>query len=332
MNNKEVLLSVSDLKVCFHTEWGSITPVNNVSFDLHNGETTAIVGESGCGKSLTALSIMGLIDKPGRIVSGKIDFDGKDLTKLTQAGWKKVRGKEIAMIFQEPLTSLNPVYTVGNQLSEAIRLHQKASRAQAKQRSIELLRQAGIPRPEKVYDSYPHALSGGMRQRVMIAIALSCSPRLLIADEPTTALDVTIQAQILELMRKLSREFKTAIMLITHDLGVVAEMADRVIIMYAGQIVEQGDVFSLFENPLHPYTLGLLGSTPRMDEETEELNAIEGAVPSPYKAMAGCPFHPRCSKATAECAVTAPERIDIAPGRSVRCLLYRDRKGGGHNA
>ncbi len=329
MIESETLLTVKDLKIRFNTELGTITPVNGVSFTLRNGETTAIVGESGCGKSLTAMSIMGLIDKPGQIAAGNILFGGRDLTKLSQREWKKVRGKEIAMIFQEPLTSLNPVYTVGDQISEAIRLHQKVSKAEAKQRSIELLKQAGIPRPEKVFDSYPHSLSGGMRQRAMIAIALSCSPRLLIADEPTTALDVTIQAQILELMRKLSREFKTAIMLITHDLGVVAEMADWVIIMYAGQIVEQGNVFALFENPLHPYTVGLLGSTPKMNaEDTEELEAIEGIVPSPYEKTDGCPFRPRCSRALPQCGRTAPEMVEISQNRSVRCLLYGGSKGG----
>ncbi|MEG1810000.1 MAG: ABC transporter ATP-binding protein [Clostridia bacterium] len=328
MDERKTLLTVKDLRVCFNTDYGKITPVDGITFELCNSETTAIVGESGCGKSLTAFSIMGLIDKPGWIDCGSIDFDGREIVGLSQREWQKVRGKDMAMIFQEPLSSLNPVITVGNQISESIILHQKVNKAEARRRSVELLQHAGIPRAEKVFDSYPHSLSGGMRQRVMIAMALSCNPRLLIADEPTTALDVTIQAQILELMRKLSREYNTAIMLITHDLGVVAEMADQVIIMYAGQIVERADVFSLFHDALHPYTVGLLGSTPKLQDDTGELDAIEGVVPSPYNLPHGCRFCPRCPKAMDRCADECPPLITLADGRSVRCLLYSEMKGG----
>ena len=312
----------------FATDDGLITPVDGVSFSIHYGKTTAVVGESGCGKSLTALSIMGLVAKPGRVVEGQILFEGRELTGLKKKEWQKVRGKDIAMIFQEPLTSLNPVFTVGNQISESILLHQDVDRKEAKRRSIELLKRVGIPRAERVFDSYPHQLSGGMRQRVMIAIALSCNPRLLIADEPTTALDVTIQAQILELMRGLSREFNTAILLITHDLGVVAEMADEVIIMYAGQIVESGDVFELFKDPKHPYTQGLLGSMPKLNEDLEELDIIEGVVPSPYALPKGCRFSPRCKKAMPECHEKQPPLCRLENGCQVRCWQYGGQMGG----
>ncbi|MFY9411253.1 MAG: ABC transporter ATP-binding protein, partial [Dethiobacteria bacterium] len=248
------LLEVIDLKVEFNTDEGRVLPVDGVSFSLNDGETTAIVGESGCGKSLTALSIMGLIDKPGRIVGGKILFEGKDLLCLSKRERHAMRGKELAMIFQEPMSSLNPVFTVGYQIAESILLHQNVDQKEAKKRSIELLKRTGIPRAEKVFDSYPHSLSGGMCQRAMIAIALSCNPKLLIADEPTTALDVSIQSQILDILHSLAKEDKKSILLITHDFGVVAEMADQVVIMYAGQVVEKSDVFSLFDEPKHPYT------------------------------------------------------------------------------
>lgn len=324
MSENSTLLQINNLKVSFNTDNGFISPVDGVSFDIKDGETLSVVGESGCGKSLTALAIMGLIDKPGRIEEGKILFQNRDLVNVKKSDWHQIRGKELAMIFQEPLTSLNPVFTIGNQISESICLHQKVNKQEARKRSIELLKRVGISRADKVYDSYPHSLSGGMRQRAMIAIALSCNPKMLIADEPTTALDVTIQAQILELMRGLSREYGTAIMLITHDLGVVAEMADQVIVMYAGQVVEKSDVFSLFKDPKHPYTYGLLSSTPKINEDKEELEAIEGVVPNPYDVPKGCRFYPRCSKVHERCVLEQPKLIEISDKRAVRCWLYQD--------
>ena len=316
------LLQVENLKVNYYTDNGVVSPVDGVSFEIKEGETLAIVGESGCGKSLTALSIMGLIDKPGKIAEGKIIFQGKDLVKISKRNWHQIRGEELAMIFQEPLTSLNPVFTIGNQISESIRLHQKVNKQEAKKRSIELIKRVGIPRADKIYNSYPHFLSGGMRQRAMIAIALSCNPKLLIADEPTTALDVTIQAQILELMRGLSREYGTAIMLITHDLGVVAEMADQVVVMYTGQVVERSDVFSLFKHPKHPYTQGLLSSIPNICELKDELETIEGVVPNLSELPQGCRFYPRCSKAHERCILGQPELKKVSNKQAARCWLY----------
>ncbi|EGL81759.1 oligopeptide/dipeptide ABC transporter, ATPase subunit [Caldalkalibacillus thermarum TA2.A1] len=324
MEEKQKLLEVRDLQTHFFTEDGVIPSVDGVTFDVHKGETLAIVGESGCGKSVTSLSIMRLVSEPGKIMRGQILFEGKDLTKLSEREMRSIRGNEIAMIFQEPLTSLNPVFTVGDQVAEVLRLHQKLSRKQAKERTIQLLRKVGIPRSDKVYDAYPHELSGGMRQRVMIAMALSCNPKLLIADEPTTALDVTIQAQILRLMRELTEEFHTSIMLITHDLGVVAEMADRVIVMYAGQVVEKTDVFTLFKSPKHPYTQGLLNSTPKIHELKDELESIEGTVPPPSNMPKGCRFHPRCPHATAQCVKHEPALKEVDLGHEVRCWLYED--------
>ncbi|MDM5314916.1 ABC transporter ATP-binding protein [Fictibacillus sp. b24] len=323
MPNHNNLLDVKNLHTYFHTENGVVPSVNGVSFSVKEGETVAIVGESGCGKSVTSLSIMGLVSSPGKIEDGEILFEGKDLTNLSKSEIRKLRGNDIAMIFQEPLTSLNPLFTVGNQISESIKLHQKVSKEIAKQKSIEMLKKVGIPRPEKVYHSFPHLLSGGMRQRVMIAIALSCNPKLLIADEPTTALDVTIQAQILELMKGLTEEFNTSIMLITHDLGVVAEMADTVIVMYAGQVVEYTDVFSLYSSPKHPYTQGLLDSTPKIHELNEELRSIEGTVPSPANMPSGCSFHPRCPHAMPKCLEAQPELLEVADNQQVRCWLYQ---------
>jgi len=324
MSENSTLLKVENLKVNFYTDYGIISSVDDVSFEVDDGETLAIVGESGCGKSVTALSIMGLIDKPGKVTDGKIMFQGRDLASLRKRDWYKIRGKELAMIFQEPLTSLNPVFTVGDQISESIRLHQKVDKDEASKRSIELLKRVGIPRADKIFNSYPHSLSGGMRQRVMIAIALSCNPKLLIADEPTTALDVTIQAQILELMRDLSREYGTAIILITHDLGVVADMADRVVVMYAGQVVERGDVFSLFREPKHPYTQGLLKSTPKLFEEKDELETIDGMVPNPLDMPRGCRFYPRCPKAHERCIQGQPILQRVSDKQYVRCWLYQD--------
>lgn len=320
----EKLLEVKNLQTHFHTESGVIPSVDGVSFSIGEGEMIAVVGESGCGKSVTSLSIMGLVGSPGKIEGGEIVFEGKDLTKLSKREMRKLRGNEIAMIFQEPLTSLNPLFTVGNQISESIKLHQKVSKEEAKVKGIEMLKKVGIPRPEKVYSSYPHLLSGGMRQRVMIAMALSCNPKLLIADEPTTALDVTIQAQILELMRELTREYNTSIMLITHDLGVVAEMVDTVIVMYAGQVVEYTDVFTLFKNPKHPYTKGLLDSTPKIHERKDELLSIEGTVPSPASMPKGCRFQPRCPFAIEKCVHQLPELREVESGHKVRCWLHEE--------
>lgn len=320
------ILKVNDLHTYFKTENGTIPSVNGVSFEVKEGETLAIVGESGSGKSVTSLSIMGLIDSPGKVEKGEILFEGKNLVSFKNSEYRRLRGNEIAMIFQEPLTSLNPLFTVGNQISEAIRLHQKVNKKIAKVKSIEMLRHVGIPRPEKVFSSYPHVLSGGMRQRVMIAMALSCHPKLLIADEPTTALDVTIQAQILYLMKKLAKEQNTAILLITHDLGVVAEMADHVAVMYAGQVVEYTDVFTLFSKPRHPYTKGLLESTPKFHAIDEELVSIRGTVPTPSNMPSGCKFYPRCSVAKDICQTVEPRLNEIAHKQQVRCWLY-DEEG-----
>lgn len=324
MNEEKVLLNVNNLHTYFMTENGIIPSVNGVSFEMKEGETLAIVGESGSGKSVTSLSIMGLIESPGKIVKGKIKFKEKELNKLQEKEYRNLRGNEIAMIFQEPLTSLNPLFTVGNQISESIILHQKVNKKIARDKSIEMLKHVGIPRPEKVYDSYPHVLSGGMRQRVMIAMALSCQPQLLIADEPTTALDVTIQAQILNLMRNLSKEHGTAILLITHDLGVVAEMADKVVVMYAGQVVEYTDVFTLFREPKHPYTKGLLNSTPKFFETNEELESIDGTVPTINNMPKGCKFHPRCPFATEKCIHEEPQIRTTFDGHQIRCWLYEE--------
>lgn len=284
----EKLLEINNLKTHFFTEAGVVPSVDDVSFSIKKGEIVAVVGESGSGKSVTALSIMRLLDKAGKVVNGEILFDGKDLTKASEKELRNLRGDDIAMIFQEPLTSLNPVFTIGNQMMEPIRLHLKLSKKDAKARCIEMLDKVGIPRADKVFDSFPHSLSGGMRQRVMIAMALSCNPMLLIADEPTTALDVTIQAQILNLMRDIVEDLGTAILIITHDLGVVAEMADKVVVMYAGQVVEYADVFTLFKNPKHPYTQGLIDSTPKINQLYEKLHSIPGTVPNPLNYPTGC--------------------------------------------
>lgn len=294
--------------------------VNGVSFSVSRGETLAIVGESGCGKSVTSLSIMRLVASPGEVVGGEILFDGQDLLKLSKNEMRKMRGNKISMIFQEPMSSLNPVFTIENQLCEVFRIHEKLDRKQARARSVEMLERVGIPNPERVVGYYPHQLSGGMRQRVMIAMALACNPDLLIADEPTTALDVTIQAQILELMKSLNKEYRTGVILITHDLGVVAEMADRVVVMYAGEVVEDAPVFELFANPQHPYTVGLMKSLPKMDEQVEELDSIIGSVPNPLDMPQGCAFHPRCPKATVECTQIKPQLEEYRANHAVRCL------------
>ncbi|HHY16726.1 MAG TPA: ABC transporter ATP-binding protein [Firmicutes bacterium] len=317
------ILQVNNLKTSFFTSDGVVTAVDGVSFSIREGETLAIVGESGCGKSVTSLSIMGLIPwPPGKILHGQIFLDGEDLLLKSEEEMQKVRGNKISMIFQEPMTSLNPVLSVGFQIMEALELHQGLSTGDAMKKAVEMLRLVGIPEPERRVAEYPHQMSGGMRQRVMIAMALACNPRLLIADEPTTALDVTIQAQILDLMGRLQQDMGTAILLITHDMGVVAEMAERVIVMYAGQFVEEGDVESIFDHPLHPYTSGLLSSIPRVDVDSERLHVIPGAVPSPFEFPSGCRFHPRCNQSIQRCRDEEPQLFQIGPGRKVRCWLY----------
>ena len=331
MKDDEILLEVSGLKTYFQDRKGQVPAVDGVDFILRKGETLGIVGESGCGKSVTSMSILHLLPPKGRIVDGTIRFKGRDITHLPPAEMAKLRGKEIAMIFQEPMTSLNPVYTVGYQISEMILRHEKVSKKEARARAIEMLRLVNIPAPEKRIDEYPHELSGGMRQRVMIAMALSCNPELLIADEPTTALDVTIQAQILELMRTLKQTLNTSIMMITHDLGVVAEMSDYVLVMYAGMVMEYSDVRSLFADSLHPYTQGLLKALPRMGESQEKLYVIDGVVPSLYELPTGCRFWPRCAYATERCKHEIPALYEVE-GRKVRCFRYENgvKEAGSH--
>jgi peptide/nickel transport system ATP-binding protein len=326
---EEYLLKVDKVQTVFKTGKGEITSVEEVSFQLKPGQTIGIVGESGCGKSVTSLSIMRLLGKHGYVKNGSILFNGKDLAKISEAEMREIRGNEISMIFQEPMTSLNPVFTIGNQMMEGIRLHMKLGKKDARNYAIEMLKSVGIPRAEAIMNEFPHALSGGMRQRVMIAMALSCRPRLLIADEPTTALDVTIQAQILELMKKLRSQSNTAIVLITHDLGVVAEMVDKIIVMYAGQVVEEADVFTLFDNPKHPYTKGLIGSIPHIETHQEErLVSIPGAVPSLQNMPTGCRFHTRCEFATERCLQEQPNLIhlDETGEHKVRCWLAEEEE------
>ncbi|MEE2831589.1 MAG: ABC transporter ATP-binding protein [Candidatus Latescibacterota bacterium] len=316
------ILEVRDLRTSFHTREGEGRAVDGVSFHLDRGETLGLVGESGCGKSVTALSILGLVAPPGRIGGGQILLSGRDLLTLPEKDMRQVRGDEVAMVFQEPMSSLNPVLTCGRQIEEAVRLHQGGSRQEAKARAIEMMHLVGIPAPEQRVDDYPHQLSGGMRQRVMIAIALSCSPDVLIADEPTTALDVTIQAQILELLEKLQAEFHMAILLITHDLGVVAEVADRVAVMYAGQIVETATTKDLFASPRHPYTRGLLRSIPHLDGRQERLEVIPGRVPEATSLPFGCRFHPRCSLAESACEATDQSLEECGADHEVRCRRW----------
>lgn len=321
------LIEVVNLKTIFQSDKGEAVPVDNVSFTLQPGETIGIVGESGCGKSVTSLSIMRLLGEHGRIKEGVIRFNDLDLTKFREDRMREIRGNEISMIFQEPMTSLNPVLTIGDQLMEGIKLHLKLKKKEAKVYAVEMLKKVGIPRAEAIIEEYPHALSGGMRQRVMIAMALACKPKLLIADEPTTALDVTIQAQILELMKKLREDYGTAIMLITHDLGVVAEMADKVIVMYAGQVVEEADVFTLFDDPKHPYTKGLIESIPHIEyEEDVRLVSIPGTVPSLHQMPKGCRFHTRCPYVTKRCLEEQPPLLSAAEGHSARCWLVEVEK------
>ncbi len=320
MANDEMLLEIEDLKTWFHTDIGVAKSVDGVSYGIRKGETLGVVGESGCGKSVTALSIMGLVPSPpGRIEGGAIRFDGVDLTKLPSEEMRKMRGRRISMIFQEPLTSLNPVYTAGNQIMEAIAVHEpEVEPAEARRRAIDMLRRVGIPSPEKRVDEYPHQLSGGMLQRVMIAMALVLGPDLLIADEPTTALDVTIQAQILDLLQRMQDEFHMSILLITHDLGVVAETCDRVVVMYAGKVAETTDIHRLFERPAHPYTVALFESLPDVSTGAARLPTIPGMVPSAYEFPSGCRFRDRCAYADAAC-LTEASIVEIEPGHLVAC-------------
>lgn len=321
---ENTLLEVKDLRTYFHTKKGDVHAVDGVDFSVDKGKTLCIVGESGCGKSVTSLSIMQLIDKKGEIVSGQVNFQGKDLLHYEEKDIREVRGNKISMIFQEPMTSLNPVFTIGRQVSEPLILHRGMSKKEGKQEAIELLTRVGIPRADEIVNEYPHQLSGGMRQRVMIAMALACEPELLIADEPTTALDVTIQAQILDLMNGLQSKYGMSIIFITHDLGVVAEMADHVVVMYAGRIVEEADSLELYDNPKHPYTIGLLGSIPDIDNDKERLANIDGVVPNPLSMPKGCPFHPRCEKATSLCKEEIPELREVVEGHKVSCFLYEE--------
>jgi peptide/nickel transport system ATP-binding protein len=314
------VLEVRDLRTEFHTDDGSFPAVDGVSFSVEAGQTLAIVGESGCGKSVTALSIMGLVpNPPGRIAGGSIRFEGRELVGLPKRELLDLRGNGMAMIFQEPMTSLNPAFSIGDQIVEGLLRHRAISRAEAQARAIEVLRQVRIPAPEQRFHEYPHKLSGGMRQRAMIAMALACQPRLLIADEPTTALDVTIQAQIIDLMRTLQAETGTAVILITHDLGVVAEVADEVAVMYAGKVVERAPAQVLFDQPQHPYTVGLLGSIPRLDVQRERLASIEGQVPNPLRRPAGCKFADRCPFAIEKCRVEVPPLLEVGPSHRSAC-------------
>jgi oligopeptide/dipeptide ABC transporter ATP-binding protein len=320
------LLEIKNLQTQFLTSAGLVRAVDDVSFHLDGGELLGLVGESGCGKSITALSIMRLVAPPGKIVGGQITFDGRDLLKLSNAAMRAIRGNDIAMIFQDPMTSLNPVYTVGEQIAEALRLHRKLSRKAARAEAIEAMREVSIPDPSRRVNDYPHQLSGGMRQRVMIAMALACNPKLLIADEPTTALDVTIQAQILELLDELRKTRQLAVLLITHDLGVVAEVAERVAVMYTGKIVEESPVDELFAQPKHPYTEGLLRSVPKLTAagvvRKQRLETIEGTVPRPTDLPPGCHFAPRCPHRMPRCTEGEIPLYDLAGDVSVRCVLY----------
>ncbi len=315
------VLQVRDLHTVFSSAQGDVSVVNGISFDVHAGRTLAIVGESGCGKSVTSLSVMGLLPRPhGRVAHGSIKFEGAELVGASEQALQDLRGNGMAMIFQEPMSSLNPSFTVGEQIIEGLLRHRKISRAQARVIAIEMLTKVRMPSPELRMDEYPHKLSGGMRQRVMIAMGMACAPRLLIADEPTTALDATIQAQILELMRTLQQETGTAIVLITHDLGVVAEVADEVIVMYAGRIVEHGPVHEIFSTPQHPYTVGLLGAIPRLDIEQARLISIEGQVPNPAQRLSGCSFAQRCPFADAHCMEMVPKLVSIGALHASACF------------
>lgn len=322
MSNLETtpILEVKNLETTFFSKAGAFKAVNNISFKIYNGQTLGIVGESGCGKSVTSYSLMRLIEEPGRITNGQVFLHGRDILKLSESEMESVRGSEMAMIFQEPMTALNPVLTIGYQIDEQILKHKKCSKIEAKERSVEMLRLVGIPAPGERYNSYPHQLSGGMRQRAMIAMALSCDPKLLIADEPTTALDVTIQAQILELIQNLQEKFNMTVQFITHDLGVISEVSDRVMVMYAGQTCEIADTQELFNDPKHPYTAALIHSRPKFGERMHRLPTIEGSVPAPRELPPGCPFTTRCTRVKAECAAVKPPLVEIKPNHFVACF------------
>ena len=318
---KEVILSVKDLELWFKNDYGSVKILNKISFDIHKGETLGIVGESGCGKSMTSLCIMQLLNTPPAIIKGSIQLHGQELLKLTDKQMQKIRGNKISMIFQEPMTSLNPVYTIGNQLMETFMLHQGLSKKESMEKAVELLRMVKIPLPEQRVKEYPYQLSGGMRQRVMIAMALACRPELLICDEPTTALDVTIQAQILDLMRGLQKDMGTAIAFITHDLGVVSEMCDHVLVLYCGEVVEKANIDDVFHNPKHPYTEGLMSTLPKFDQPGK-LATIPGVVPPAGKYPSGCVFEPRCPYATEKCRANKPPLVELDSEHAVRCFRY----------
>ena len=320
-SNNANLLDISDLSIHFFIEEGTVHAVNDLNFALKPGETIGLVGETGAGKTTTALGIMRLVQSPpGMVVDGKIVFQGRDLMEISEAEMRKVRGSKISMIFQDPMTSLNPVIPVRDQIAEVVLLHEDVTAQQAREKAEEMLDKVGI-RKERARE-FPHQFSGGMRQRVGIAIALACNPALLIADEPTTALDVTIQAQVLELMKDLKTEFNTSMIMITHDLGIVAEICDKVAIMYAGMVVETADKFELFKNPKHPYTIGLFRSLPDIEKDEERLVPIKGLMPDPMNLPSGCPFHPRCDHAMPKCSEIVPKNTEIAPGHFVRCLLF----------
>ena len=323
------IVKIKNLKTYFYTKEGIVKAVDDVSFNLKEGKTLGIVGESGCGKSAIAMSLMGILPEDiGKVSGGEILFQDKNLVKLKEDDMRKIRGNDISLIFQEPMTALNPVYRVGDQIVESIMLHEKISKKEANEKSVEMIKNVGIPRAEEIAKSYPHELSGGMRQRIVIAMALSCNPKVLIADEPTTALDVTVQAQILELMKNLKKKSNTSIILITHDLGVVAEMCDYVVVMYAGKVVEEGDVLDIFENPMHPYTKGLLKSNPSTSNEEiwsgeiEELYTIKGQVPSPINLPSYCYFYDRCEKRSEKCKKGIPNIREIGEKHKVACYLY----------
>ncbi len=328
--SEKVVLKVENLNTYFKTEDGLLQAVDNVSFQVREGELLGVVGESGCGKSITSLSIMGLTAKNCVVKADSIAFEDMELTKLSDAKRRNLRGSDMAMIFQEPLTSLNPLFTIGYQLEETIRRHNKVTKAEARETAVAILDKVGIARSREVLSEYPSSLSGGMRQRVMIAMALVNNPSLLIADEPTTALDVTIQAQILQLMRNLMKEFSTAVLFITHDLGVIAEIADRVMVMYAGQVVEEADVYQLFSEPYHPYTVGLMGSTIKVQQDDQKLQTISGTVPSLARMPEGCRFAPRCPYAADACRAAAPELEELPGGRRIRCIRWKEIRGELH--
>ncbi|WP_342514488.1 ABC transporter ATP-binding protein [Sporosarcina sp. FSL K6-1522] len=326
MGERKIVLQVKDLQTTFFTDSGEIPAVDHIDFHVKEGEILGIVGESGCGKSVTSLSIMGLVpNPPGKVVGGEILYENKDLLKMTEKQMRHIRGNDVAMIFQEPMTSLNPLFTIGNQMMESIRIHRKDwSKKQATERAIEMLKLVGLPRAEELMKEYPHQLSGGMRQRVMIAMSLVCDPKVLIADEPTTALDVTIQAQILKLMRELNTRLDTAILLITHDLGVVAETCERVIVMYAGQIIEEAPAKQIFDDPQHPYTKGLIQSVPDMRYKKDRLYSIPGNVPRPGSIRQGCRFAARCEFAFDRCLTENPELYETSDVHKTRCFLYNE--------